>query len=203
MTEVEIIEHALHRWRVIHVTLRILMSLFDPLGFISHFTIKGRILLQRIWPLEIRWDDMLPGSLEEDCLKWTKELNELTKVKIPRWYGKMGDKSEVDLHVFCDAREQAFSAVAYFGSTSDDDMKTSLVKAKARVATLKTLSVPRLELRAATVAVRISNSIKKGHRATVRTTTFWTGSRTVLCWIRSDEGRFKPFVAHRIGEILE
>jgi hypothetical protein len=183
--------------------LRIVMSLFDPLGFISHFTIKGRILLQRIWRSEIGWDDKLPGSLEEDWRKWTAELTKLTEVKIPRWYGNMGDKAEVDLHIFCDASEQAFSAVAYFRSKNDDDVKTSLVAVKSRVAPFKTLSIPRLELQAAVVAVRMANSIKKGHKAIVRTTTFWTDSRTVLCWIRSDAGRFKQFVAHRIGEILE
>jgi hypothetical protein len=121
------------------------MSLFDPLGFISHNTIKGRILLQRILRSVIGWDDKLPGSLEEDWQKWTKALTMLTEVKIPRWYGKMGDKAEIDLHVLCDASEQAFSAVAYFRSRSYDDVKTSLVAAKSRVTPLKTLSIPRLE----------------------------------------------------------
>jgi hypothetical protein len=173
--------------------LRIVMSLFDPLGFISNFTIRGRILLQRIWRSEIGWYDMLPGSLAEDWLKWRKGLTKLTEVKIQRWYGKMRDKAELDLHVFC---KQAFSVVA----SSSDDVNT-LLAAKARVAPLKTLSVPRLELQAAVVTVRMANSIKKGHRATVRTTTFCTDSKTIFCCIRADTGRFKQFVAHPIGEI--
>jgi hypothetical protein len=78
---------------------------------------------------------------------------------------------------------------------------TALVCRKTRVAPLKQLSIPRLELQAEVLGVRLRGTIQKAHRVPVKSTTYWTDSRNVLCWERSDSGRLKQFISHRIGEI--
>ena len=49
--------------------LRVVMSVFDPLGLLGHFVMQGKILLPDIWRSGIGWDDELPTELNE---KWTR-----------------------------------------------------------------------------------------------------------------------------------
>ena len=115
----------------------------------------------------------------------------------------MYDWKSVQLHVFFDASEKAFSAVAYFRFEKADICDCALVLARTRVAPLKPMSIPRLELQAAVLASRVSRTIINEHEIQVDAVHCWTDSRTVLCWIRSDARKFKTFVAHRVGEIEE
>lgn len=78
-----------------------------------------------------------------------------------------------------------------------------LVTARTRVAPLRTLSIPRLELQAAVLGCKLKNQILKDHERPIRKTYMWTDSRTVLCWIRTSLRRYQQFVAHRIGDIKE
>lgn len=65
------------------------------------------------------------------------------------------------------------------------------------------MSIPKLELQAALLGSRLAETIKKNHNININKTFFWTDSKAVICCIRSDARNFKPFVAHRIVEILE
>lgn len=59
---------------------------------------------------------------------------------------------KLKLHVSCDASERAYSAVAYLqGETRDGEMTVSLVASKSRVAPLKRMTLPRLELMGALI----------------------------------------------------
>jgi hypothetical protein len=184
--------------------LKLVMSIYDPLGFASHFTTKGKLLLQDIWRSGIGWDDELTKEQEKSWDSWMMELKRITEVEIPRCYSKpfLGAE-EVQLHVFCDASERAFCTIAFFRIKSAAEVTTAFVCSRTRVAPLKPLSIPRLELQAAVMGARLSKVIREGHTVRIASTVFWTDSRTVMCWIRADARRFKQFVSHRVGEIHE
>jgi len=132
--------------------LKLVMSLFDPLGFLSNYIVQAKILLQDVWRTEIGWDDELAG---ENLLKWTHwfgELKQIEKIQIPRCYSNMtADNPNIQLHVFCDASEQAFAAVAYLRITKRMKTEVAFVCGKTRVAPLRPTSIPRLELQAAVI----------------------------------------------------
>ncbi|GBP39007.1 hypothetical protein EVAR_89229_1 [Eumeta japonica] len=156
------------------------MSIFDPLGLLCPVTIKGKILMQRIWRSGIGWDDVL---LERDYAKWV---------------------IKIELHVFGDASEHAYAAVAYWRAVRPDGtVHLALVAGKSRVAPNKVMSIPRLELQAALLACRLATNIQKEHGIATERRVLWCDSKTVLRWIRSDPRAYKPFVAHRLAELDE
>lgn len=82
-------------------------------------------------------------------------------------------------------------------------MEYAIVGAKTRAAQLKFVSIPRLELQAAVIVVRLADKITKSLSFKVHRRFFLSASRDVLCWIRSDHRWYSQFVAFRISEILE
>jgi len=65
------------------------------------------------------------------------------------------------------------------------------------------MSIPRLELQAAVIGSRLYSTTKENHELVIDDLYLWTDSRTVLCWLRSENRQFKQFVGFRVGEILE
>ena len=185
--------------------LSMVMSVFDPLGFLTCFSISARIILQDVWRAGIGWDDELPATLQQHWKAWYNDLRNVTSVKIPRCYLPSDHHHDsVELHIFVDASEKAYASAAYLRSCTDTGrVDTTLVASRARVAPLKLVSIPRLELQAAVMGSRLANTLKEEHSLDIKRTVFWSDSMTVLFWIRSDAHRFRPFVAHRISEICE
>lgn len=184
--------------------LRLVMSIYDPLGFLGHLIVKAKILLQDVWRTDLGWDDEITESLYSRWTRWIAELQGITEVKIPRCYSNfIPQSSSVQLHIFCDASEKAFTAVGFIRVKVNEVVNVNIVAAKTRVSPLKVLSIPRLELQAAVMGARLSSMIKQELEFEFQSVTFWTDSTTVLKWIRSDAKNFKNFVAHRLGEILE
>lgn len=180
--------------------LKVIMSIYDPLGLLGYYVIRGKVLLQNIWRSELDWDNKITNSIEKRWSVWLQELEKVRKLWIPRCYCK-GKYYSIELHVFCDTSEQAFGAVAYFRFENEDNVKISLVMSKTQVCPLRPITIPRLELQAALIACRVAETIKKQHNVVVRKTFLWTDSKTVLSWLKSEAQNFKTFVAHRVGEI--
>jgi len=185
--------------------LSFIMKIFDCLGLISHFHIRGRMILQAIWRRGIAWEQHIPEDIYESWIKWLKKFEEIQKLEIPRHYGYDSTRSSnVELHVFVDASPEAYAAVAYLRFTTNHQIQVAQIMAKCRVAPVKYASVPKLELMAAVIGARIANVIKTQHkRLKIMSTTFWSDSITVLRWLYSPSLKLQQFVAPRISEIQE
>ncbi|XP_065084677.1 uncharacterized protein LOC135706922 [Ochlerotatus camptorhynchus] len=186
--------------------LRILMAIYDPMGLISNFLIYLKILLQEIWRAGCGWDDEIDGKLGERWITWVEALPNVQQVSVPRCYRNVTTAeptNTVELHIFCDASENGMAAVAYFRFEEEGNMECALVGSKTKVAPLKFLSIPRLELQAAVIGARLAECITNSHRMKISRRVFWTDSRDVICWLRSDHRRYSQFVAFRISELLD
>ena len=183
--------------------LRMAASIYDPLGFAAPFTLRARMIMQQLWLMKLNWDSELTGTVLEDWHQWTEELTSLEQLSIPRCYLKASSTAENrQMHVFCDASESAFGAVAYLRETSDDGKSAiSFIMSKARVAPLKKMSIVRLETQAAVLAVRLAEAIKKEMK--IEGVFFWSDSMVVLQYIANESRRFHTFIANRIAEIRQ
>ncbi|XP_039762492.1 uncharacterized protein LOC120635541 [Pararge aegeria] len=176
------------------------MSVFDPLGLATPVLIQGKTLIQQLWRTGINWDDHIPDTLRDH---WSKLLNNLACLKdlnVPRCTDSC---NEGELHTFVDASETIYAAATYWKTTMNNQVSIKLIAAKAKVAPLKPTSIPRLELQAAVLGCRLANSIHQEMDTNIKKKYYWSDSRTVLAWIKSDPRTFKTFVAHRLAEIEE
>ncbi|XP_055539757.1 uncharacterized protein LOC129726738 [Wyeomyia smithii] len=186
--------------------LSTLMAIFDPLGLVSNLLIYLRVPLQEIWRAGIEWDDEIPGHLFEKWEHWLEVLPTVHKVRIPRCYRSaitIMPGTVTQLHTFVDASEVGYAAVVYLKFQQENNIECAIVAAKSKVAPLKFVSIPRLELEAAVIGTRLANTITNSLSFEVDERYFWTDSRNVLCWIRSDQRRYSQHVAFRVSEILE
>ena len=106
------------------------------------------------------------------------------------------------IHVFADASEVAFGAAAYWRfETQDHSYHCSFIFEKTRLALIKPLTIPRLEVQAAVMTMRMSQTIQKELDVIPSQITYWTDSITVLSYIKSQWTRFHTFVSNQVAEI--
>ena len=84
-------------------------------------------------------------------------------------------------------------------ATGETDIR--FVMSKAKVAPLQAVSVPRLELMATMVGVRLMEVVNPTWNIPVENCYYWTDSMDTLYWIRGCSRQLRPFVANRVGEI--
>ncbi|KRX84033.1 hypothetical protein T06_16712 [Trichinella sp. T6] len=141
-------------------TMRKLISdaskLFDPLGFLTPFVVRAKILFQKLWQAGIDWEEPLTSSIADDWSKWKREAKNLWKIKIPRSLipSPVEETDSIELHVYGDASKWAYGAVAYLKVISKDKTTVRFIMSKSRVTPLKTITLPRLELMAALIAAK-------------------------------------------------
>ena len=116
----------------------------------------------------------------------------------------IGASIQAELHHFSDASEQAYGTVSYLRLTAGKHtVPVAFMLGKARVAPLKQTTIPRLELAAAVLAVRVDKMLRKELDIKLNSSTFWTDSQSVLKYIAIEHTRFCTFVANRISVIRE
>ncbi|KRY40160.1 hypothetical protein T01_5604 [Trichinella spiralis] len=156
--------------------LSLASRLFDPLGCLAPFTIRAKRLFQLLWLKGLDWDDQLPLDINSVWCQWKRELETLESVRVP-WALMVTPRDQIrhyGLHIFDDASEAVYGAVAYVMMESLNGAKeVRFCLAKTRVVPVKRLSLPRLD-----------------------------DSSIVLSWVQGDPRRWKPFVSNRVQEIL-
>ena len=193
------------------LTQRLVLSLvskvYDPIGLVAPFTVGARLILKDIWRVNGQsWDDELPKDTVDRFLAWCVELPRLAEITIPRSYFS-GPSQHLELHMFGDSSQDVFSAVGFLRAqvtcTSGEIItELAFVLAKARVAPMKVMTVPMLELQAALLAARLKREICRALTVTVDKVFMWTDSTIVLQWINSTN-KHPIFIANRVSEILE
>ena len=81
---------------------------------------------------------------------------------------------------------------------TDSNVHCSFLLSKTRLAPLKSLSVPRLELTAATLAVKLDKMFRRELEIPTSCSMFWTDSTSVLHYIENEDKRFHTFVSNRL-----
>lgn len=176
--------------------------LFDPIGFTAPVVIRAKIGLQRLWQRGYEWDQLLEPQEAKEWQEFFRELKQLEKQELPRCLTPTAATGCPILCIFADASRDAFGACAYLRwQVEEGRYEVRFVAAKSRVAPLKELTIPRLELQAAVLASRLYQTIQEESRLEFEKAILFTDSMIVYCWIKSIPRSFKPFVSARVSEI--
>ena len=162
--------------------------------------IQFKIILQSLWKLGQTWDQAIPDHIQTSVNKLTDCYRAMPTVSVPR--RAFRSATTVELHVFTDASNSAFAAFIYarqptFSHTS---AQQTFVIGKSRVSPIKQKSIPKLELEAAVLGVRLLRIVRNAFSCSFPVVKFWTDSCVVLDWIQR-HNKLKSFVAHRVNEI--
>lgn len=183
-----------------------LARIFDPLGFLTPVTFSIKYLIQKLWIQGLNWDDEPPADIVRVWNRYKCELSLLSEFHLPR-YIALNETNDytVELHAFADASDRGYASVIYLRACYNNTYSTYLVCSKSRVAPLKTISIPRLELCAAVLLSELTDFVLKTYANKISFTKIYayTDSTIALAWIKSHPHRWKPFVSNRVSYIQE
>ena len=191
------------------ITKQIVLSypsrLLDPLGIAAPYVMGIKCLFQDLWGAGFQWDDELPSEFRVQFLRWVDGLQVLQQWSIPLSYTGTGWSNirGLALHAFGDASPRGYSACVYLVAEKEDgSVVPSLVIAKAKLAPLKTVTLPRLELLACLLSARLLTFVHDALKLEKSLWYYcWSDSLVALSWIKADPSRWKAFVANRVVEI--
>lgn len=177
-------------------------KLFDPLGWLAPIIIRSKILMQNLWVKGVDWDDLVPESVSSNWKSLRKDLYNLNQIIINRWI--YHHNVSLELHGFSDASKNAYAAAVYARIQQPNGLHiTTLLTAKTRVAPLKQISIPKLELCGAVLLAELLIKTQRDLKVTVSSIYAWTDSTIVLHWIRAEPRNWKTFVANRVSTIQQ
>ena len=186
------------------VILSLISQLFDPLGLLTPFTIRAKCLFQDIWREGFDWDQVVGTEMKETFSEWLNDLALLRNWSIPRRFfsALWSAGPKMTLHGFGDASEKGYGACIYLVAEGPGGIESALIMSRARVAPLKTVTLPRLELLGALLCARlivyVRDSLKLQHSVPM---VCWTDSTVTLAWIKGEPLKWKTFVRNRVTEI--
>ncbi|XP_026331312.1 uncharacterized protein LOC113238692, partial [Hyposmocoma kahamanoa] len=177
--------------------------LYDPLGWIAPVVVVAKMFIQKLWKSGLKWDDSLTKDLLNEWVIYRDELVDLKQLTIPRWLNALRS-SKRELHVFSDASKSAFAAAVYVRVIDElNNVHVHLVTAKTKVApTEKEISIPRLELCAATLGAKLIFEVAQVMEIPKENLYGWTDSTIVLAWLKGGSSRWTTFVSNRVSTIL-
>ncbi|XP_039303533.1 uncharacterized protein LOC120357410 [Solenopsis invicta] len=187
------------------VTKRSVLSLtarlFDPLGWLAPVVVRAKIAFQSTWLMSLGWDDPLDETNRQMWREYGAGLPLLRSVRVPRRLDAGLSIGDAELHGFADASERAYAAVIYLRTSSGASWRTCLVAARTKVAPIKPVTLPRLELCTATLLARLASHVRATLGLDRTAMHLWSDSTVALGWIRGHPTRWKTFVANRVAEI--
>ncbi|XP_055622591.1 uncharacterized protein LOC129766753 [Toxorhynchites rutilus septentrionalis] len=175
-------------------------KLFDPLGLLSPIIMIAKVIMQQIWLSRLHWDDMIDGKLLQDWHKFRESLHQLHQIKIPRYVGVLAGNI-YEIHGFADASNLAYGACIYIRAVSIESVKVSLLCSKSKIAPLKGLTIPRMELCAVLLLSRLSSKVIPALKMEFNQITYYSDSQIVLAWLKKPPNQLNLFVRNRIMEI--
>ncbi|GFY04667.1 integrase catalytic domain-containing protein [Trichonephila clavipes] len=194
-------------WDNLTVTKKSVIStiarIFDPLGLIGPVITRTKILLQSLWQLKLNWNDPLPSNLVSYWKSFIDAWESINCLDIPR-YCLQDNSIRTELHGFSDSSEKAYGAALYLRCiNTSGQISVRLLCSKSKVAPLKSITIPRLELCGAVLLSKLLKRTLDAFKVNISQIYLWTDSSIVLAWIKKPLAQLKTFGRNRVSIIQE
>ncbi|XP_014214634.1 uncharacterized protein LOC106643863 [Copidosoma floridanum] len=176
-------------------------KIFDPLGLVGPVSLYARVLIQDCWKSKITWDESLPQEIHTRWATVAEQLHLLEKLSIDR-HILIHNFARIEIHGFCDASIRGYGACIYFRSIDvKGKVLVRLACAKSRVAPLKNMTTPRLELSAASLLKKLYVTMRSQFELHVDRVVLWSDSTIALHWISKAPHLLRTFESNRVADI--
>ncbi|XP_055623647.1 uncharacterized protein LOC129767058 [Toxorhynchites rutilus septentrionalis] len=183
-----------------------IQKIYDPLGMLSPLVVHGKLIMQDIWSQKLDWDEPLPEAIADKWRWFCVQISEIHNIVFPRRIttSEPSHKNIIELHGFSDAAKRAYGAAIYVRTITENGAQIQLLCAKSRVTptseknTDENTTIPRMELRAASLLVHLMEKVKATVHVKIDWVYYWTDSTVTLDWIASPTKRRPQFITNRI-----
>ena len=94
------------------IVLSIIAQIFDPLGLVGRAIIQAKVIMQKLWSMNLDWDGSLPQELYSSWCNIYKEILNINKIVINR-HARSSHYTKLEFHGFCDTSETVYGACIY------------------------------------------------------------------------------------------
>ncbi|XP_075162876.1 uncharacterized protein LOC142235509 [Haematobia irritans] len=183
------------------MVLSAIVQLYDPAGWIAPVIIRSKILMQQLWLEGIGWDDNLSPESQSTWDRLVSDLSHVNSITIPRWL-QYCPSDKLEIHGFSDASQAAYCTCVYIRcQTQKIVVFSNLFVAKRKVAPLKPVCLPRLELNGAYLLAKLVKYVVSTLNLKFSAITLWTDSSIVLGWLSKPPWSWETYVANRTAQI--
>jgi hypothetical protein len=183
--------------------LSIISRVFDVLGILTPVTIRGKLIMQKLWQLGLDWDDRTSDVLGFEFRDYVCDLTKLNSFSIPRCYFVDERYENLQLIGFCDASLGAYCAVCYIRYSLDSGgYRVAFVASKSKVAPIKNpLTIPRLELEATVLLSKLVVRVAVKLNISRSNVFMFSDSQIALAWLNKEPQLFQTFVGNRVSKV--
>ena len=116
--------------------LSVVASIFDPLGIVTPAVLEGKLIIQSLWKEKVDQDENIPKDILQLYQQWLSELHHIQEISINHWFSlDVRKKSDIELHIYSNASNSPYRAVAYFKGFISN--KSVFVLSKSRLSPFK------------------------------------------------------------------
>ena len=179
-------------------------QIFDLTGIIQPFLITPKSLIRSLCNLKLGWDEEIFCDYVKIWQNWLSFMNELEPVRVNRCLIPDLNFVSLEINAFSDASSEVYASVVYLRVVYKSYVSVNFVVGKRKIAPYKeTLTVPKLELIAASLSVRLVQTAFKELCLKDCNVFYWVDAMVVLHLVASEDKRFKIFVANRLALIRQ
>lgn len=138
------------------------------------------------------------------CQRWQlffAALADIQTTQVPRWV-QYTPQDAIQIHGFCDASEKAYAVALHLRvQHSSGSWSSHLLCAKSKVAPVKQVALPRLELCGAVLLSKLAKNVLPHLSIPDCELVLWTDSSIVLAWLDKHPYTWKTFIGNRVSKI--